>query len=37
LSGVKETVDFDSREVADPDKNEELMKILKDDADKKKN
>jgi len=37
LIGVKETVDFDSREVADPDKNEELMKILKDDADKKKN
>lgn len=36
LIGVQQTIDFESREVADPDVGKEIFKILKEDADKKK-
>jgi len=32
LIGVQQTVDFESREPADPKKNEEIFNILKEDA-----
>jgi hypothetical protein len=32
LIGVKQLVDFESREVADPEKNEQIFNILKEDA-----
>ena len=35
LVGVRETVDFESREVSDPKKNDELFKILREDAENK--
>jgi hypothetical protein len=36
LIGVNETVDFESREVADPEKGKEIFDILKEDAVKKR-